>query len=437
MTITQIAHVLQNLLGPVSNQLALQTGFTRRSSKVTGSVFVQSLVFSSLHTPRFGYRELVTQAGIAGVTVSKQGLEQRFSARSAALLRGVLERAVQVVIQTQPAALPLLNRFTGVYLRDSTIIGLPQALEDLWPGSGSSHGRSAGLKLHTRLELLSGQLGGPVLAPARQHDRRSPFQDEQVPPGALRLADLGFFSLQQLVDDDRRGVFWLTRYKTGVLLADEAGQPIELLTWLRQQTAVQVERRVRIGQAQFPCRLLVERVPPAVVEQRRRKLHEYARKKQTPVSAELLALAEWTLLLTNLPAEPFPIADVLVLLHVRWQIELLFKRWKSLLAIDEWRSTDPWRILTELYAKLLAALIAHWCVLTRAWSAPRLSLWQATQLVQQFAPLLALALPDFTTLLSCLTFIESQILTHCRLQPRRRRPALFQLLENPSCISLA
>jgi hypothetical protein len=166
-------------------------------------------------------------------------------------------------------------------------------------------------------------------------------------------------------------------------------------------------------------------------------LKEYARKKQTPLTADRLALAEWTLLLTNLPQERLSIPEALVLLHGRWQIELLFKRWKSLFKIDEWRSTDIWRILTELYAKLLSAVIQQWILLTGINQISHPSFWMAALTVRKFATSLAMVLNDFSLLMDVLSLIEQHFRAHCRLGTRRAHPSLYQLLENPLCIALA
>lgn len=429
-TTTQVAHAIQWILGPVSDEVAEDTGFTQRTSKITGSAFVQTLVFSSLDGREWSYSQLSNSAMQAGVAVTRQGLQQRFGKTSAALTQGVLERAVQTVLSSQRQAIPLLERFTGVYLLDSSVVSLPKALEDVWPGSVSSHGSSAGIKLHVRLEVCSGQLGGPILAAGREHDRRSPFEGEALPVGALRMGDLGFYSLTRFADDDQAGIFWLSRYKRGTTLMDLAGQPINLLAWLRQQTETQFERWVQLGRKQpLRCRLLVERVPAPVVEQRKRKLREYACKKQTPLTDELLALAEWTLILTNIPPVLLSIPEALVLLRVRWQIELLFKRWKSLLEIDTWRSADPWRILTELFAKLLAAVLQQWVLLTAMPTLSRPSFWKAMLLIRRFATPLALALPSFADLYRLLSLIARHLQRLCHLDTRRARPSTYQLLE--------
>ena len=80
------------------------------------------------------------------------------------------------------------------------------------------------------------------------------------------------------------------------------------------------------------------RVPQEVADQRRRRLHEEFRDKGKTPSARLLALAAWTMMVTTVPDAQLSVAEALVLLRERWQIELLFKLWKSQGRVDEWRS---------------------------------------------------------------------------------------------------
>jgi hypothetical protein len=66
------------------------------------------------------------------------------------------------------------------------------------------------------------------------------------------------------------------------------------------------------------------------------------------VSEETLRLADWTILLTDVPSKRLRFEEALVLLRERWQMELLSKLWKSDGCIDEWRTSTPWRILCEV-----------------------------------------------------------------------------------------
>jgi hypothetical protein len=93
------------------------------------------------------------------------------------------------------------------------------------------------------------------------------------------------------------------------------------------------------------------------------------------VSAKALELAAWTLLLTDVPPSLLTLPEALVLLRERWQIELLFKLWKQEGRLDEWRTSSPWRVLCEIYAKLIGLLLQHWLFLLFARAAIPRGAW--------------------------------------------------------------
>jgi hypothetical protein len=301
-------------------------------------------------------------------------------------------------------------------------------LQEQWPGVGSQEGGSAGLKLHVSLNYSSGEIHGPALTNARTHDRRSPFQAESVPAGGLKIADLGFFDLEQFAADQAQQVYWLSRYKVGTLVLDPTtGQRLELLPFL--QGADRLDCPIWLGsQQRIPCRLLAQRAPQEVVDQRRRRLHEYAIRKQVAVSAQTLALAEWTLLVTNVPPELLSLKEALILYGVRWQVELLFKLWKQHAKIDAWRSHNLDRILCEVYAKLIAVLILQWNFILAFWAFPAHSLFKAAKVVQRLAPLLAATVGDESLLQKSLQVLQTGLQAGCSLNSRRKKPNTYQLL---------
>jgi hypothetical protein len=344
-------------------------------------------------------------------------------------MQRVLESMVKVVIQGQSVAIPVIERFKGVYIRDSSIIGLPSSLKEIWRGNGNSQGESAALKLQVCLNYSTGQVEGPVLQAGRAHDRTSPFQDEELPAGALRLADLGYFDLDCFVQDNQRGVYWISRLKTGTIVYDAMGRRLDLLAWLQGSDEIQRDVPIRIGAKQLlPCRLIVQRVPQEVAEQRRRRLRDYARKKQVPLREETLALAAWTLVITNVPVESLSLDEILVLLRVRWQVELLFKLWKDRAKVDEWRSQNPWRILTEIYAKLIGLIISQWIFQIALWSFPNRSLTRAIHMIQKFAPLMIFTFDDPTILLRVLERLHASLPVASRIDPRQSQPGTWQRL---------
>ena len=439
-TIPQVAEVLQEVLGPVAERAARATGFVRRASKLTGARFVQTLVFGWLAQPEARLTQLAQTAATLGVPISPQALDERFGEASAACLREVVEAAVRVVVAADPVALPILRRFTQVAVQDCTTIALPDALAAVWPGCGGGPAGegTAALKLSVRLDLASGRLLGPYLEAGRTNDRATTAAREPLPPGALRLADLGFFSLEELAAQGTRGGYWLSRWQPGTALHAPGGQRHDLLALLEAAGTPAVEQPVLLGARQrLPARLLAVRVPQDVAEQRRRRLRATARRKGRAVSPAQLALCAWTVFVTNVPAGQLTLREALVLARARWQIELLFKLWKSHQRLDEWRSAKPWRILTEIYANLLAALVQHWLTLVGCWHHPDRSLLKAAQAIQAHALHLATAFAERPRLCQALHVVTRCLAACGCLNPRKAAPSTAQLLRTLDTQELA
>ena len=431
LTIPQLAQTLQTLLTTTADTAARATRFVQRRSKLTGAAFVQTLVFGFLANPQASRDALSQMAATLGVDITSQGLDQRCTPAAAACLQQVLAAAVQALLATAPAAIPLLDRFTGVYLLDSTVITLPPSLAANWLATGNQHTTTptAALKLTVRWDLRHGALAGLDLLPGRTGERAAPQHHAAIPRGALRLADLGFFDLPTFAALAAADAYFLSRLRMGTAVYTPAGQRQELVTLLQQQGSAVVDLPVQVGVSErLACRLLAVRVPQEVVDQRRRRLQAEARKRGRAVPAEHLTLAAWTIYVTNAPAELLTVDEALVLGRARWQIELLFKLWKSHGQIDQWRSAKPDLILCELYAKLIGMVVQHWLVLVGCWQAPDRSLPKAAQTVRQYATSLARAINGQAALTEVLTALQRCLQRGCRINKRRTRPNTYQRL---------
>jgi hypothetical protein len=435
-TIAQLSSHLQTLFTSTANRVARRSGFVQRRSKLTGAVFAQALVFGYLANPQAALPELAQAAAAAGVSISPQGLDQRCTDDAAIFLEQLVGAAIEQLIDADAVLVPLLARFSAVVLLDATTIVLPDALGDWWPGCGGSSqtNTSAALKVHVRYDLLHGGLTGLVLTDGRTHESTTPVQTAPLPTGALRVSDLGFFDLEVFAQVSEQG-YWLSRLHQGTALFDLVGRRVALRSVLRG--AFLVDWTVSLGVEQrLPARLLAVRVPAEVAQQRRRHLRERAAKQGRTPTAESLALADWTVLVTNAPASLLTIQEALVLLRARWQVELLFKLWKQHGQLDASRSRKPWRVLTEVFAKLLALLVQHWVVLTGCWDRPDRSLVKAAHTLRAHAVHLLSALCSLPQLRRALTIIHRCLRAGCRLNPRKRHPNTYQLLLNPALQSL-
>lgn len=431
LTLSQLAETLQLVLTTVADTAAAETGFVERQSKLTGAKFAQTLVFGWLANPAATYEQLAQTATALGVPISAQGLAHRFTTSAAAYLKQLLEQAVQQVVTGTPVAIPLLQRFNGVYIQDSTIIRLPDALASQWRGCGGSAetNTQAALKVQVQLNLSTGALTHLDLQPGRAQDRTALMQTAVLPVGALRLADLGYFSIPRLTEYAQQGVFWLTRYHPQCLVFDRGGQPLDLVALLQRSIANRMDLDIQLSQHhRLPCRLVALRVPPDVAVARRRKARAAARREGHTLSATQCALLAWTLFLTNVPATLLQADELLTLAHVRWQIELLFKLWKAHGQVDESRSQKPDRILCEVYAKLLGLLIQHWLLVGTGWQQANRSWLKTAQTIRQHSLRVGCALASVPDLCHVFQTLERCLTTGARLNTRKTHPNTVQRL---------
>jgi hypothetical protein len=104
-------------------------------------------------------------------------------------------------------------------------------------------------------------------------------------------------------------------------------------------------------------RLIIAPVPKEVANARRRRAREAARKQGRTPTKTTLNRCDWTLLLTNAKAEQLPTSTVLEVYGVRWQVELVFKLFKSDAKLETTNAREKNRVKCELYAKFIAALL--------------------------------------------------------------------------------
>jgi hypothetical protein len=283
--------------------------------------------------------------------------------------------------------------------------------------------------LQVSLDLRSGRLQGPTLHPGREHDQHQAPDGAAWPADTLGLRDLGYFNLDSLAAQAAAGQWWITRPKVNTSIRPADGPVTTIPALVTAASEDLSDMPVRVGATQqLPGRLVAVRVPPAVAERQRRKAREEARKHGRVVSAARLALADWFVVVTNVPPDRLSPEEVLILARVRWQIELVFKRWKSLGQIDQWRSANPNRILCEVYAKLIGMVVTHWITLAGAWVVPQRSLWQALTVVQTHAPDLARTFSHAPACRDALRTIIAVQRVACRLTTRKAHPSTCQLL---------
>ena len=432
-SIPQVAKALRTVWTRGANRAARATHFVQGRAKLSGAKFVQTLTFGWLANPQATYEELAQTAATLGVRISPQGVEQRFTERAARGVERVRQAAVQQVSAAAPVAIPLLPRCTAVSIPASPQVQLPARLAQVWAGSGGgaqATDSTAALKLPVRLDLKPGRLDGPFLQAGRASDRTSPTPYAPVPAGSLRLADLGYFALAVRQTSAQQQAYWLTRLMAGTQVFEAHGPALDVARGLAAYGPAVLALPVCLGvHHRLPGRLIAVWVAQAVANPRRQALHADARRRGQAVSAERLRLADWTLVVTNVPATRLSGPEVRVGARGRWQIEVVFKVWKSVGHRAHSRRAKPWRVWCEVSAKLLGLRVQHWVLVSSLWAYPDRSAWKAAQTLRNHAlPLASAFATGLQALGVALAAVQRPLAAGCRLNKRKKDPSTFQLL---------
>lgn len=437
INISRMGQALQNIFGETADEVARETQFVQRESKLTGTKFLQTFVLGFVQHPEASLNLLCQVAADLGVEITKQGLQKRLTSKAVAFLQTMFDDSKEALQNKVPIPLTLLTQFTAVQLVDSSGIALPDSLVDEFPGAGGD-GPQAGMKLQTIWEFLRGNLTAVFQTTARAPDQSFTGHLSYITRGALFLCDLGYFTLASLCDIMAGGAYFISRLDTQCGLLDPiTKERFDLLAHLRQSLDDQVELDLLVGiKAQLACRLLAVRLPADVVEERRRKAKQNARRKGRTLSAEKLAWLEWSIYVTNVPASMLTLRQVVLIYTLRWQIELLFKLWKSEAQLDRVAGERRERVLCEIYAKLIGMVVFHYLTAPVRWTERELSPTKALQTFRRHVLEIAQAMDALPDLVEALDKLFSRWQRFALKDKRRKRLSTCRRIELAAAQSL-
>lgn len=372
--LAKVGGALQRLLGTLAEEVAAATDLIVRQRKFTGLSLARTFVLGFLQNPEASDEDLAQMAMTCGVAVTPQAIDQRHTPKLMAFFEQLFRRAVNVVVGSDQALAPILERFSCVTILDSTSITVPDSLKDRFPGCGGTYGRGqAGFKLQTELDLRSGALSHIEIEAGNSPDSATTRQKVERPAGSLRITDLGYFCIAVFSALMSAGAHFLSRlqFRTGVLLCNDE-RVDDLPYWLSRQKGPFVDVSILLGNTeQLPCRLLAWRLPEEQANRRRQKLKRESQSKygKQPGAARL-AWCDWTILVTSVPPDLLSPQEAVILYRSRWQVELLFKRWKSQDKVAVLSGSTEVRQMVRVWARLLAALVQHWLLISSAWGDP-------------------------------------------------------------------
>jgi hypothetical protein len=220
------------------------------------------------------------------------------------------------------------------------------------PGSNGNDWR-----LHARYEPARGRFTSLAITEATTAEALCCVA---VRPGDVLVQDRGYARARNFVHARANGADFITRIGwQSVRLFETPGRRFDLFAVLPSTDASVVEHAVRIGDGPdaITARLIIARKPPEALERQTARLRRKASRKGNRTDPRTLRTAGFMMLLTSLSAAQASAEEIVRLYRMRWQVELAFKRLKSLGGFAELRADDTRLARSWLLAHLIAVVL--------------------------------------------------------------------------------
>ncbi len=345
---------------------AKETGFVKRQSKLTGHLFMSIFVFgvTIFGTPTLEDLTSLLNSVLVGMTISVQGLHKRIIKEEAStFFEQLLSLPIELTIPNK-VEIEFLENFAHVIILDSTAFQLPQTLAEIFRGHGGSTSKSV-VKIQFGYDLKSNQFFYEIQDGISSDTSYKNNFINQMVENDLIIKDLGYFNIQAFSDLEKKHVFFLSRVKknTIVYVKNTYGEFIKLdLINLAQMTEdifeIQIYMINRKKQS-FKARLVIEKVPEHVKNKRLRKLNKEAQSRGYQLTKRSKFLSGYNLFISNVDSSILPNKHFRTLYGIRWQIEIIFKAWKSHFKLDKITCKNPNFVKCLIFAKLIFIFLSH------------------------------------------------------------------------------
>ncbi|MFQ3579826.1 MAG: IS4 family transposase [Bacteroidales bacterium] len=306
--------------------------------------------------------------------VTKQGISNRYSPEAVEFIRLILRDVLSLQV-SQIIDAGFLNDFEGLIIKDATRFDLPEQLQSLFKGFGGSCTSESAISIQYEYDLKNLAFKSIELTSANVPDiSKASISPGQFNKNDLIIRDQGYFLQESFNELIKSEAFFVSRLNTTAkIYQDEYTNDFisfkELYHQMLRNKIVSKDINIRLGKKdRIPVRMVVQLVSDEIYRKRISTLEANAKKKKWVASEEARYRCRFHVIITNIPPEKMSIAQLFKIYPLRWQIELMFKLWKSGLGIHEVQKMNHNRFLCMLYAKLIyITLTMETISLARRW----------------------------------------------------------------------
>lgn len=345
----------------------------RNSGKLSPLNFISLSCFSSNNLCTSTLEELSAELLLKqNINISPQALDQRFGKASVEFLKNIFLSLCKN--QTSNNKLKAFKKygFSNIFLMDSTEIKLPYKLKHKYKGANKSN--PAVLKINLLIELLDYSFKNTVLSAGTRNEQTfSKYIYDKLVTDSLVLKDLGYFKFDDFSEIDNRNSFFISRLRAGTRLFSlnpkpkyhKNGKIIKKTKYL-VTTAGELGKELEIGETREyefligtqddkrPFRIIITKLDEKALNTKLVSIKERERRKEH-CAKHARNSAEISGYITNLWG--FDPSEIIEIYRMRWQIEIMFKIFKSDFKLNKLKDLKIERIETHIYATLIRILL--------------------------------------------------------------------------------
>lgn len=351
--------------------LSYESKFIQRStSRLKGHEFIKLMVVPSEGTSEDSLEGLCIR--LKGYNpdadMTAQALSERINSLGAvSLMKSAFSRILYHSRKIQTAISPALQKslsmFNSVKIQDSTVMQVNERINK-YPGVNRNKKsvKKSQMKIDVIHDFLTNQLVDVYLTSGKTPDQTFSGRILKfIQKKDLIIRDLGYFKLNVLKAIMAAGAFFVSRLLPNIkvfLNADDKNA-VDLQKYVSKnfKNVSVVDINVFLGDLKLPARLVIYKAPKEVVKIRTTKSNKRVKDTGRVISKGKKFSLQYSTFVTNAPKEMIPAELVGTIYQLRWEIELVFKQWKSLLKVDYLQGINENRIECLIWGRMCMVLL--------------------------------------------------------------------------------
>ena len=351
--------------------LGKETGFIKREGNLNAITFIMAFSLSLLDIHKLSLKNIATKCEEyqMGLKISKQAIFDRLKTGKV-LMKAAFEKTTNEILfrRVSMETMEVLKQFSDIKITDSTTISLPDKLAKTWVGLGGNNSKSA-IKIQTTYSTIKKTFDRFELSSATVSDAdytKSILKDLKF--GELSINDRGYYSVEFFEGVMNKLAYFISRIKSNTVFYIKSNKNNNTynridITDILKNSCGSIDMYLYIKGTDgkmLEVRVVAMHLPEIVINKKRRNAHKKAISQGKTLGKREGILLEWNILITNIPEDMLEVTTICELYRMRWQIELIFKGFKSGMNLDCVGNVGKDYFECLIYGRLLIATAMSW-----------------------------------------------------------------------------